>query len=176
VYPTPTVGTVGGSAPWYTWTDDIYGFQLDIPGYVAPDSYNSFGVGGEEWVWSIPTNTSPGPHQIISIAVDAATTVHASDCVQGRSIAVGSGIPGVEDDSFIPSGTPPPGASPGPWSMRAGFSSDGVYIVVRLATRIVYGLSVWQQAYGTTWQHILASFKPGAKSFGATSPCASPSS
>lgn len=165
--PTRTVATLGGSAPWYTWTEPSYGYQLDLPGYVAPESTTAFGAQGEGFSWQTP---QIGSQQISQITVQSATQIHSSDCVQGKPITVGSGTPGVENDTFILTGTPPPNAGAPGSTIIAAFSSNGVYVVIRMQAAPQSG-QTFQQEYGDTWRHILASFKPGAKSFGTGSLC-----
>lgn len=173
------VSTVMPKSPpalWFTWIEPTYGYQLDLPGYVSASSTGGFGVGGEQYSWQAPTPRQP--QQVTSITVSSATQVHASDCTPGpntRTVTIGSGITGTEDDSGVGASTPAPNSgSPGS-RIIATFASNGVYVKIELLAVLDQG-QTFQQEYGATWSHILASFQTGSTSFGSGNPCATATS
>lgn len=182
--PTSTTATSGGvstatpssSAAWFTWTEPLYGYQLGLPGYVSSSQTGGFGVSGEQFSWQAAAPRQPG--QITAITVSSATQVHASDCTTGpdtHTVTIGSGITGTEDVSGVGASTPAPNSgSPGS-RIIATFASNGVYVKIELLAALDQG-QTFQQEYGEVWSHILASFQPGATSFGSGNPCATATS
>lgn len=171
-----TVMAKSSPALWFTWTEPLYGYQLDLPGYISSSQTGGFGVSGEQFSWQASAPRQPG--QITAITVSSATQVHASDCATGpdtRAVTIGSGITGTEDDSGVGASTPAPNSgSPGS-RIIATFASNGVYVKIELLVALDQG-QTFQQEYGSTWSHILASFQPGATSFGSGNPCATATS
>lgn len=162
--PTPTPIVVDG-VTYMTVTDAMFGFSIDIPTGMRKVNVEALpSTGGDVVTWS---GTVPTSSDTIGVGYGGASTgLYPNECPQGlpeaTAVPVGHGITGYETNNLTLPSTPPPGGQGTPPSITVTFLSQGVVINFGLSATSPYGYAAFMQRYGSIWQHMLASFKPGS--------------
>lgn len=157
--PTATALIVDG-VPFKVITDPTFGFHLEIPAAMTENgSQQNPSDGGGVTTWN---GTYPTAQDALDISVSTATKgLPAQSCATGKPITIGSGLPGYEEDVFAePTPVPQPNSGASTSSVVATVVVHGLFVAIRLDGTPPN--DTFMDRYGPIWQHMLASFTPGA--------------
>ncbi len=159
-------GAASGTSTGQTWQEyqsRRYNFQIAIPSSVHLLYAISGASANENPIWGNADKTLQ-----VLITTTTGAFPGPAFCSEGTAITVGPGIHARQVEHFTVPATQTPGSS-GPRqptlgngliSVSAQFVSGGVAIYLQLAG--TPPASTFFNRYGATWNHMLASFKPGA--------------
>ncbi|HEY7832133.1 MAG TPA: zf-HC2 domain-containing protein [Ktedonobacterales bacterium] len=149
---------------WQRYTDPTYGFSLEVPASYATAGATLVAQYQDQnpFMSLIFRGPYPSSDQLwVMVYTNPDVDVGPAVCQNvgnGTPITVGRGIAAHQVDRT--SAGPAPGIPGGVPAVEARFLTGGEYVDIQLMGQ--GSASTFLARYGATWQHVLASFNPGA--------------